>query len=1248
MSLKFFSLNCRGLNKSLKRKYIFKQCNNFHVSCLQETYITNEVAAEWKKGWGGEFFFHAGSNNSKGQIILLNKNIALDKEPKIILSDERIIALDISIEDVTYYIVNVYAPNKSNEKTIFFKYLRTFLNALDPDTKTIICGDFNTVLDNKLDIISGLPHNKKDIDNFNLILNKYDLIDSWRSLNPQTKDFTWHKLNPLTARRLDYILCNQCLVTNISKANHVNISCSDHKGILIEINSYDFKRGPSIWHFNNSLLIDREYITLINATIDNFLANNIHHSNHQIKWELLKAEIKSSTIQFSTIKNKKSKARENNSIKEINRITQLLVSDPDNLELKSIFSKLKFEKEIHDLNRTKGAQVRSRIKYIEEGEKNTKYFLGVEKAKGSNKTIHELNSPDGIIKDPLEIINQVKSFYSSLFSLDDSVDDSTSSLNSFLENIEFPILDSVDKELCEKNILMSELNTSLKNLNSNSVAGNDGLTVSFYKMFWNRLKQPLLECFEEALEKGELTVSQKRGIITLLHKGNDRKDLNNWRPITILNTDYKILSKVIASRLQLVISDIISTSQKGFVKGRNITELIRHIDDTINLANRSNTSGIIAAVDFSKAFDSVSKQAIKNVLYKFNFGPKFIKLVSVLLNNSESCVKNAGWLSSWFPCEKGVRQGCCASPYLFLLVAEVMSIKLRGTTNIKGINFENLNISIPKILQYADDTTLILNDEYELETALDIVDKFGKLCGLKLNRNKSSVLAIGGYKRNYHSQSEVKWIKEDEYIKITGIFFNSNIEASKIDLNWKTQIESMIKTINRWSQRELSLYGKVIVCKTHILSKINYIIQSLAIPRCVLEKIDALIFKFLWQKRFSEKKAFEKIKRSVLCKDITEGGLNMISIQDQQKVFLVKWLKKALEEDELKIPNFHLSKIGGIPYIIKCKIKNPDRIIDQHISSHFWKEVVANWLKLNHTISIENDTFQNILMQPIFLNSDIKYKNNILFMPKMIKNGIKYIYDLFLDERIKDIGDLRQTIQQYPSLTFDYNAIINGIPKSWRNQLQTNISKDNLQSARTENLKTPTPIPEIFKKDTSEIRKIINEIKNTTICSKNFWQRKYDIDITKHFSIAKQTTTETRLKVLHFKILHNIYPTNIILHKMKIKENHLCETCLETDYLEHFFVECKLVKEFWKSMTSLIQRDINKNIDLTPENIIFGISATNNREYTNREIKYINYVILVGKMCISKAKYGKVKNISMIFEQEWFLRRENVERMKDL
>ena len=439
---------------------------------------------------------------------------------------------------------------------------------------------------------------------------------------------------------------------------------------------------------------------------------------------------------------------------------------------------------------------------------------------------------------------------------------------------------------------MNEIGLALNSLNNDSSAGCDGLSVPFYKFFWQKLKFMILESFKDAINVGELSANQKRGIITLLYKGEERKDLSNWRPISLLNTDYKIFSKVIALRFQSVLPQIISKHQKGFLKDRNISELIRSIDDITNATYLTNSTGLLASVDFKKAFDSVSKNAILNCLKLFNFGPYLIKLVSILMCNSISCVKNAGWLSTWFPCERGVRQGCSTSPYLFIIVAEFMSIKLRSVSNIKDCTLLPNNTKIPRIFQYADDTTILVKSESNLECALNIIDKFGKVSGLKLNRNKSVVLPLGGYKRDFASKSNIKWLTEDEYIKITGVYFGAKVEASKIDLNWKTKIEDMIKTISRWNRRNISLYGKIIIAKTHLLSKINYIIQSLTLPSSVLEEIDKILFKFIWQKKFTNKKAFEKIKRSVMCKNIENGGLSMVSIKDQQKVFHLKWLKE--------------------------------------------------------------------------------------------------------------------------------------------------------------------------------------------------------------------------------------------------------------------------------------------------------------------------------------------------------------------
>ena len=152
-----------------------------------------------------------------------------------------------------------------------------------------------------------------------------------------------------------------------------------------------------------------------------------------------------------------------------------------------------------------------------------------------------------------------------------------------------------------------------------------------------------------SISKCELSTSQKRGIISLFHKGKDlpRDEIKNWRPITLTTTDYKIFSKCLAIRLQKVLSYLINSNQSGFLKGRSITDHIRLLDDLINLSYNHDKPGMIVSLDYEKAFDSIEKDTIYSTFNKFNFGQHFIKMIKVLMTNSESAVQNGGWISSF-------------------------------------------------------------------------------------------------------------------------------------------------------------------------------------------------------------------------------------------------------------------------------------------------------------------------------------------------------------------------------------------------------------------------------------------------------------------------------------------------------------------------------------------------------------------------------------------------------------------------
>ena len=137
-------------------------------------------------------------------------------------------------------------------------------------------------------------------------------------------------------------------------------------------------------------------------------------------------------------------------------------------------------------------------------------------------------------------------------------------------------------------------------------------------------------------------------------------------------------------------------------------------------------------------------------------------------------------------------------------------------------------------------------------------------------------------------------------IQILGIFYSAEKEASTLEDNWTSKIENLIRTIKQWENRNPTLYGKVSIAKTLLLSQFSHVLQVLALPQSVLTRINTIIYRFLCKRKYNNKRAFEKIKRNVLSLDIEEGGLKMINIENQQKhtqkIFLAKWTAKLLRD----------------------------------------------------------------------------------------------------------------------------------------------------------------------------------------------------------------------------------------------------------------------------------------------------------------------------------------------------------------
>ena len=176
--MKILTLNCRGLNKQLKRKLLFKYFKNYDIVYLQETYVKDSKAVKWMQDWNGEFCYHAFTNKSQGQIILINKTFSVENV-KFNPFCTRCIAIRFDRQGKTYNILNCSGPAIQQQRQMFLEEPTDIINKLDQNN-LIVCGDFNMVLHNVKDIISGAAHGHNEVEAFNNLLQVMDLNDCWR------------------------------------------------------------------------------------------------------------------------------------------------------------------------------------------------------------------------------------------------------------------------------------------------------------------------------------------------------------------------------------------------------------------------------------------------------------------------------------------------------------------------------------------------------------------------------------------------------------------------------------------------------------------------------------------------------------------------------------------------------------------------------------------------------------------------------------------------------------------------------------------------------------------------------------------------------------------------------------------------------------------------------------------------------------------------------------------------------------
>ena len=334
---------------------------------------------------------------------------------------------------------------------------------------------------------------------------------------------------------------------------------------------------------------------------------------------------------------------------------------------------------------------------------------------------------------------------------------------------------------------------------NNKSSGNDGLTKDFYQTSWQDVKDIFFNSLQEYKQLKYLCTSQRQAIIKLLEKpSKDKRYISNWRPISLLNLDQKIISKALAIKLKKVLPVLISPGQTAYINGRFIGESGRLISDIIEVCDIEKLSGyfeklINMTINFEKAFDSMNHAFLIAALKKYGFGDNFIDWIKILLNNQESCVINGGHTTKYFKLERGARQGDPISAYLFILALKIFFIIIKTNKNTHGLNiFDHEYL----YTVYADNTTFFLEDIRSIKVVLKDLKCFSSFSGLRPNFTKCEVAGTGVLKSVNVACYGMECLDlTKECIKILGVYISYNRKVQD-DKNFCDTVKNISNVIN--------------------------------------------------------------------------------------------------------------------------------------------------------------------------------------------------------------------------------------------------------------------------------------------------------------------------------------------------------------------------------------------------------------------------------------------------------------------
>lgn len=865
--LRVATLNVRGIRMPKRRAAMFLSVRSLPLDILflQECHLKQEREKSWfSEGWGaGPLEWGVGDGRADGVGILFF-SWEFEVESTSSPVPGRVLVVDVRWRGAALRLINVYGPSKLAEREGF---LGSIAPILFTNRRVVFGGDFNVSL------------GESEGGELAQLVASFSLQDPFRALGDGVREYTWQNSRG-AASRLDYLFFSARV--QLTRYTHVPMWLSDHCMVGVWANlGGGIRRGERKWKFNTTYLKSPVFMEALGRLYEGWRNLRGLFETHGAWWEGVKERVAVFCSCWGRARAGQKRARVQSLSLELQKLwgQGSLVTSEGWERARLLQESLG---EIY-LEEAEGVLMQAGVRKRVLDERPTRFFFSTVRDRQRLAIIEGLQAEGEIVTDTDKMLQIAAAFYKNLFS---DRAPPILEVEEFLESLGVG-LSSSDREDLEAPITCREVEEAARSLKGGKVPGVDGLPIEFYRAFFPQLKEDLVKVYQEGLEEGHLPHSMRTGLVTLIYKKGPRENLANWRPITLLAVDYKILAKALTLRLGRVIGSVIHSDQTCGVPGRTGSLNLALIRDCVCWAEQRNLPLALLSIDQEKAFDRVSHRFLAAVLEQLNFGPGFRAWVRLLYEGAVSRVGVNGCLSEPVRQLGGVRQGCPLSPLLYILAIEPLAAALRSEPSLMGLHLPGGKGESAKVSLYADDMTLFLSSDRDFEVANKVILRFSRATGAKVNVTKSSVMFAGRWKGRKEAPGGFSLCADG--LKILGVYFH---RANSAQANWVNRVRKVKGKLTRWRGRDLSLWGRVEVVRSDLLPCLNHLAYIYPAPPRYERELEKMIFSFVWRS------GVELVARAQMCRHLRNGGRGVPCVPLRGIALIVSFTAKLVIQGE--------------------------------------------------------------------------------------------------------------------------------------------------------------------------------------------------------------------------------------------------------------------------------------------------------------------------------------------------------------